>query len=103
MQSGQVDSPTQTESLVVPTPTVSPEQGAAKVAGRTCVHPANQRLTHFPARDFITGREFAVAYCDECGLDVTTPQPAAEEMAAYYPSGYYGAVEDRRFPQVVET
>jgi 2-polyprenyl-3-methyl-5-hydroxy-6-metoxy-1,4-benzoquinol methylase len=104
MQSGQVDSPTQTESLVVPTPpAVSPEHGAAKVAGPTCAHPANQLLTHFPARDFITGREFTVAYCDECGLDVTTPQPAAEEMAAYYPSGYYGAVEDRRFPHIVET
>jgi 2-polyprenyl-3-methyl-5-hydroxy-6-metoxy-1,4-benzoquinol methylase len=24
-------------------------------------------------------------------------------MAAYYPSGYYGAIEDRRFPHIVET
>jgi len=59
--------------------------------------------TLFPARDFITGRDFTVAHCDECSFDVTTPQPQAEEMDAYYPSGYYGAGEDRRFPHFVET
>jgi 2-polyprenyl-3-methyl-5-hydroxy-6-metoxy-1,4-benzoquinol methylase len=57
----------------------------------------------FPACDFITGHDFKVAHCAECGLDVTTPQPAAEEIASYYPTGYYGAVEQRRFPQIVET
>jgi 2-polyprenyl-3-methyl-5-hydroxy-6-metoxy-1,4-benzoquinol methylase len=103
MQSGHAESPTQTESVVVPTPAVSPEQATAKVADRRCTHPANRLTNLFPARDFITGRDFTVVHCDECGFDVTTPQPAAEEMAAYYPDGYYGAVEDRRFPHIVET
>jgi 2-polyprenyl-3-methyl-5-hydroxy-6-metoxy-1,4-benzoquinol methylase len=103
MQSGQVESPTQTQTVAVPTPAVSHEQATAKVADRRCAHPANRSTALFPARDFITGRDFTVAHCDECGFDVTTPQPAAEEMAAYYPSGYYGAAEDRRFPHFVET
>jgi 2-polyprenyl-3-methyl-5-hydroxy-6-metoxy-1,4-benzoquinol methylase len=103
MQSGPVESSTQTESFVVPTPVVSPEHGAARIADRRCAHPAHQLITHFDARDFITGHNFTVAHCDECGFDVTTPQPAGQEMAAYYPSGYYGAVEDRRFPHMIET
>src|SRR5690349_2238535 len=103
MQSGQVDSSSQTESFVVPTPAVTREQGVTRIAGRSCAHPGNQLLTLFPARDFITGRQFTVAHCEACGFDVTTPQPAAEDMAAYYPSGYYGAAEDRRFPHIVET
>jgi 2-polyprenyl-3-methyl-5-hydroxy-6-metoxy-1,4-benzoquinol methylase len=58
--------------------------------------------TLFPARDFITGHDFKVAQCAECGFAVTTPQPTVEEIASYYPSGYYGAVEQRRFPHIVE-
>ena len=103
MQSGQVESPTQTESPVSPTPVISPEQVAARIADRGCAHPVHQLITLFAARDFITGHDFTVAHCDQCGFDVTTPQPATAEMPAYYPSGYYGAVEDRRFPQIVET
>lgn len=102
MQSGQVESPTQTESPVIPTPVASPEQGAARIADRGCAHPAHQLITLFAARDFITGHDFTVAHCDQCGFDVTTPQPGAQDMAAYYPSGYYGATEDRRFPDIIE-
>jgi SAM-dependent methyltransferase len=103
MQSGPVESPTQTESIAIPSPVVSPEQATTKAVDKGCAHPAPGLTTLFPARDFITGRDFTVAHCDQCGFDVTTPQPGAEEMAGYYPSGYYGAVEDRRFPHIVET
>jgi 2-polyprenyl-3-methyl-5-hydroxy-6-metoxy-1,4-benzoquinol methylase len=103
MQSGPVESPTQTESVAIPKPVVSPEPAISRAADKGCAHPANRLTTLFPARDFITGRDFTVAHCDECGFDVTTPHPEAEEMAAYYPTGYYGAAEDRRFPHFVET
>jgi SAM-dependent methyltransferase len=102
MQSGPVESP-QTESIAIPSPVVPPEQRTIKAVDKGCAHPANQLRTLFAARDFITGRDFTVAHCDECGFDVTTPQPGAEEMDAYYPSGYYGTIEDRRFPHFVET
>src|SRR6267378_2623329 len=101
MHSSQVETP-QPESIVVPPPVVSPQQGAAKSAHKPCTHPANGLTTLFPARDFITGHDFKVAQCAECGFAVTHPQPGAQDMAAYYPNGYYGATEDRRFPHIVE-
>src|SRR5258705_1217943 len=103
MQSGQVESPSQTESTAIPSPVASSEQATTKAVDKGCAHPANKLTTLFPARDFITGRDFTVAHCDECSFDVTAPQPRTEEMATYYPSGYYGAGEDRRFPHFVET
>src|SRR4051794_35834854 len=71
-------------------------------AVEVCAHPAAQLSILFPAQDFITGHKFEVAHCVACGLTVTTPQPAAGEMANYYPCGYYGALADRRFPRIVE-
>jgi SAM-dependent methyltransferase len=67
-----------------------------------CPHPVSQLKLLFTACDYITGHRFEVAHCDACGFAVTTPQPAAEQMAAYYPPGYYGAPGGRRFPAVVE-
>src|SRR5882724_7567891 len=70
---------------------------------KPCVHPTTKLATLFPARDFITGHHFELAECAECGFAVTTPQPTGEETASYYPDGYYGAAEQRRFPRIVET
>lgn len=70
---------------------------------KPCAHPAAKLTSLFPARDFITGHDFTVAHCAECGFAVTTPPPTGEAIASYYPEGYYGAVEQRRFPQIVET
>ncbi|HEX9109703.1 MAG TPA: class I SAM-dependent methyltransferase [Longimicrobiales bacterium] len=56
----------------------------------------------FRARDYITGEEFEVERCRECGAGVTVPQPAAEALGAYYPAGYYKASERARFPAAVE-
>jgi SAM-dependent methyltransferase len=101
MHSSQVETP-QPESIVVPPPVVSPQQGGARSVHKPCAHSANRLTTLFPARDFITGHDFKVAQCAECGFAVTTPQPGPEEIAGYYPTGYYGAVENRRFPPIVE-
>jgi SAM-dependent methyltransferase len=109
MEPSHIESPAQTESVAVPSPVVSPESVVSPQHGTTrsfrkpCGHPTNSLTALFPARDFITGHDFQVAHCDHCGFDVTTPQPGPVEMAGYYPTGYYGAVEDRRFPQIVET
>ena len=103
MQSSHLENAALTDSIVVPSPVVSPQQGATRSIRKPCGHPSDGLATLFPARDFITGHSFNVAHCDRCGLDVTDPPPAAHQMPGYYPSGYYGAVQDRRFPQIVET
>ena len=54
----------------------------------------------FRARDYVTGEEFAVGHCADCGLDLTQPQP--EAISAYYPAEYYGRLGTRRFPAPVE-
>jgi len=56
----------------------------------------------YAARDYITGDEFAVERCGECGAGTTVPPPAAEALAGYYPTGYYGVPSRARFPGVVE-
>jgi len=103
MDSNPVETAPQPEAVAIPTAAVLTEERSARVSRQGCVHPANKLIALFSARDFITGHDFTVAHCEECGFDVTTPQPAAEAMAAYYPNGYYGGVEDRRFPHIVET
>lgn len=65
-----------------------------------CSHPLSQLETLFPARDYITGHRFEVAHCHGCGFTITTPQPG--DLAAYYPAGYYGTPDGRRFPAIVE-
>src|ERR1041385_401223 len=101
MQSAQVEPPVQPERIVIPVaPVASPE--TTRDVRKPCMHAANKVTTLFPARDFITGHDFKVVECAECGFAVTTPSPPSEEIANYYPSGYYGAVEDRRFPGIVE-
>jgi SAM-dependent methyltransferase len=68
--------------------------------GSSCVHPANRLVIRFDASDYVTGDAFRVARCSGCGLDVTTPAPAA--MGSYYPVEYYGKPGARRFPFPIE-
>jgi SAM-dependent methyltransferase len=98
MQSAQVESLVQPGRIVIP---IAPQETTETVR-KPCSHSSHQLTTLFPARDFITGHDFKVAQCSECGFAVTTPSPRGEEIADYYPTGYYGAVEDRRFPGIVE-
>src|SRR5438045_59374 len=69
-------------------------------ASLRCDHPRNQTMPLFAARDYITGKDFQVAYCYTCKLHVTLPAPSEEEIGNYYPSGYYGS--GKRFMGVVE-
>jgi 2-polyprenyl-3-methyl-5-hydroxy-6-metoxy-1,4-benzoquinol methylase len=69
---------------------------------KTCAHPGQQLKVMFPAQDFVTHHGFQIAHCAACGFDITSPQPAMNEIAAYYPAGYYGNPGDRRFPPMVE-
>ena len=69
---------------------------------RDCPHPPDQLTNLFPARDYITGRQFEIACCHGCGLTITTPQPGPGEISDYYPPGYYGTPAARRFPSVFE-
>jgi 2-polyprenyl-3-methyl-5-hydroxy-6-metoxy-1,4-benzoquinol methylase len=82
-------------------PAHAPAQ-SERTTQKSCPHPAHKLTNLFPARDFITGHDFKVAHCAACGFAVTTPQPGPHEIAGYYPIGYYGAVEQRRFPGMVE-
>ncbi len=69
---------------------------------KACTHPDQQLKVMFPAQDFVTHHGFQIAHCAACGFDITSPQPAMNEIAAYYPAGYYGDPGDRRFPSMVE-
>jgi SAM-dependent methyltransferase len=66
-----------------------------------CEH-AGPLTPRFRARDYVTGDAFEVSHCAACGLDVTAPRPAPEQMAAYYPAAYYGEPGSARFPRPVE-
>jgi len=78
-----------------------PNPGVAGQAPR-CGHPAHQLRVLFPAQDFVTNHQFQIAHCAACGFDVTNPQPDLDHIGAYYPAGYYGSPETRRFPAPVE-
>lgn len=69
---------------------------------RGCTHPAPQLQVRFDARDFVTRDAFQIAHCTACGFDITSPQPGADAIGAYYPSGYYGDAAERRFPWAIE-
>lgn len=69
---------------------------------RSCLHPAEGLSFLFSARDFVSNQTFKIAHCEACGFEVTSPQPDFEHISAYYPSGYYGNPEERRFPAIVE-
>lgn len=65
-----------------------------------CPHPAAECEVLFPAFDYISGELFQVARCRSCAQVVTLPVPA--DIGKYYPAGYYGDQQGRRFPAVVE-
>ncbi len=65
-----------------------------------CLHPVAECEVLFPAFDYISGEQFSVARCRRCAQVVTTPVPA--DIGKYYPAGYYGDKQGRRFPAVME-
>jgi ubiquinone/menaquinone biosynthesis C-methylase UbiE len=65
-----------------------------------CPHPADDQELIFPAFDYISGEKFKVARCSHCDQVITTPVPA--DIGRYYPAGYYGDANGRRFPVVME-
>jgi SAM-dependent methyltransferase len=65
-----------------------------------CPHPIDRAEVLFPASDYITGETFQVARCALCAQVVTLPVPA--DISRFYPAGYYGDKESRRFPAPVE-
>ncbi len=82
---------TATRSLVTP--------AVAAPAG-PCLHPAADQAPLFTARDYISGDLFAVQLCRHCGLARTTPPVPPDELAHYYPQGYYG--RGKRYSSVLE-
>ncbi|HYG33854.1 MAG TPA: class I SAM-dependent methyltransferase [Clostridia bacterium] len=84
-----------------PLPTLAGSEGWS-AAGHACSHLQKHLKKLFPARDFITGHAFEICECSACGFTITSPQPAGGDMAQYYPAGYYGTPEERRFPWIVE-
>jgi SAM-dependent methyltransferase len=77
-----------------------PEAGSPRPG--CCSHPVSALHVLFAAQDFVTGDRFEIARCAGCGLVVTSPALSAEQIARYYPAGYYGLPGERRFPWVVE-
>jgi len=67
---------------------------------QSCSHPAVGTELLFPAFDYISGETFQVARCRECAQVVTLPVPA--DLGRYYPVGYYGDKQGRRFPAAIE-
>lgn len=65
-----------------------------------CSHPAAGVEPLFSTFDYISGETFQVVRCRHCAQVVTTPVPA--HIGRYYPAGYYGDEEGRRFPALVE-
>ena len=68
----------------------------------SCSHSAGKLNRLFCARDYITGDRFEIAQCGACGFTVTLPVLSFQELAAYYPAGYYGSAGGKRFPRLVE-
>ena len=66
----------------------------------SCSHPAAEVELLLPAVDYISGEAFQVARCRRCAQVVTLPVPA--DLGRYYPAGYYGDKQGRRFPAVME-
>ena len=67
---------------------------------QSCSHPAAEVELLLPAVDYISGESFQVARCRRCAQVVTLPVPA--DLGRYYPAGYYGDKQGRRFPAVME-
>ena len=65
-----------------------------------CPHPSADCEILFSALDYIGGDQFQVARCRQCAQTVTVPVPA--DIGKYYPAGYYGDANGRRFPAAME-
>jgi 2-polyprenyl-3-methyl-5-hydroxy-6-metoxy-1,4-benzoquinol methylase len=67
---------------------------------QSCPHPSGDCELLFSAFDYIDGESFSVMRCGRCRQVVTVPVPA--DVGRYYPAGYYGDTDSRRFPVVME-
>ena len=67
-----------------------PQQRGAGASGPACSHPPEQQVPLFATQDYISGDLFRLQRCLECGLVRTSPVPAPDQAARYYPQGYYG-------------
>ncbi len=83
-----------------PVPALS--QAPLAAIGSPCAASGHSVTRLFPARDYISGDEFGIFECHECGSVFTWPQPAAADTRRYYPVAYYGETKGRRFPGPVE-
>ncbi|MDP2909983.1 MAG: hypothetical protein Q8N69_02850, partial [bacterium] len=51
----------------------------------------NKKLNYlFSAKDYITGDNFSIRKCSECGCVLTAPSPNPENLKKYYQKLYYG-------------
>src|SRR5687768_156582 len=67
-----------------------------------CRHPAESQQRLFAAGDYISGDQFRIERCRDCGVAFTRPQPAVGDLGKYYPSEYYGGGTGR-FPAAIES
>jgi len=66
----------------------------------SCSHPIAETEQLFPAFDYMSGETFQVVRCRQCAQVVTVPVPS--DIGRYYPVGYYGDKQGRRFPAMME-
>lgn len=69
---------------------------------RRCDCESGNTISQFRARDYVSGDEFEIVQCSNCGLAFTHPVPAGMEWQRYYPQVYYGDPQASRFPPIVE-
>lgn len=74
----------------------------AATATDGCPHPEGRGEVLFPAADYMTGDDFRIERCRDCGLARTLPVPDAQGLGRYYPPAYHGIGQARRFPALVE-
>jgi SAM-dependent methyltransferase len=78
-------------------PEPAPSASRAANVGRcpACGGTARRPLARGPSQG-----DFTVTRCSRCGLGITTPAPAPEEIAAFYPPTHYGSGGPRYRPAV---
>lgn len=51
-----------------------------------CLCGSPEHELHFPAHDHISGEDFRVVRCSNCGLIFVNPQPPLDQLGRYYPA-----------------
>ena len=60
-----------------------------RVACNLCGSTRHTPVYEIPDRRFFPAEFFTVVECSQCGLGFVNPRPRLEEMAKYYPPGYF--------------